>query len=37
VSGFYDRLLADVDGIKCGVAFEEQVVSEIPVGPRDVA
>jgi 5-formyltetrahydrofolate cyclo-ligase len=34
--GFYDRLLADVDGIKCGVAFEEQVVSEIPVGPRDV-
>jgi 5-formyltetrahydrofolate cyclo-ligase len=34
--GFYDRLLADVDGIKCGIAFDEQVVDEIPVGPQDV-
>jgi 5-formyltetrahydrofolate cyclo-ligase len=34
--GFYDRLLADVDGIKCGIAFDEQVVKEIPAGPRDV-
>ena len=34
--GFYDRLLADVDGIKCGIAFDEQVVKEIPTGPRDV-
>jgi 5-formyltetrahydrofolate cyclo-ligase len=34
--GFYDRLLADVDGIKCGIAFDEQVVDEIPAGPQDV-
>ena len=34
--GFYDRLLADVDGIKCGIAFDEQVVEEIPAGPRDI-
>jgi 5-formyltetrahydrofolate cyclo-ligase len=34
--GFYDRLLADVDGIKCGIAFDEQVAGEIPAGPRDV-
>jgi 5-formyltetrahydrofolate cyclo-ligase len=34
--GFYDRLLADVDGIKCGIAFDEQMVEEIPAGPQDV-
>jgi 5-formyltetrahydrofolate cyclo-ligase len=34
--GFYDRLLADVDGIKCGIAVDEQVVKEIPAGPQDV-
>lgn len=34
--GFYDRLLADVDGIKCGIAFDEQVVNEVPAGPSDV-
>jgi 5-formyltetrahydrofolate cyclo-ligase len=34
--GFYDRLLADADGIKCGIAFDEQMVKEIPAGPRDV-
>ena len=34
--GFYDRLLADVDGIKCGIALDEQVVEEIPAGPRDI-
>ncbi|MGB7749188.1 MAG: 5-formyltetrahydrofolate cyclo-ligase [Verrucomicrobiia bacterium] len=34
--GFYDRLLADVDGIKCGIAFDEQVVDEVPAGPHDV-
>jgi len=33
--GYYDRLLADVRGVKCGVAFDEQVVAEVPVGPRD--
>jgi 5-formyltetrahydrofolate cyclo-ligase len=34
--GYYDRLLAGVSGIKCGVAFDEQVVSEVPAGPHDV-
>jgi 5-formyltetrahydrofolate cyclo-ligase len=34
--GFYDRLLADVDGIKCGIAFDEQIAPEIPAGPQDV-
>ena len=34
--GFYDRLLADVRGVKCGVAFDEQLVNEVPVGPQDV-
>jgi 5-formyltetrahydrofolate cyclo-ligase len=34
--GFYDRLLADVDGIKCGIALDEQVVEEIPAGPSDI-
>ncbi len=34
--GYYDRLLADVCGLKCGVAFDEQIVDEVPVGPQDV-
>ena len=34
--GFYDRLLAAVRGTKCGVAFDEQLVEAIPVGPLDV-
>jgi 5-formyltetrahydrofolate cyclo-ligase len=34
--GFYDRLLADVAGIKCGIAFDEQVAGEIPAGSQDV-
>ena len=34
--GFYDRLLAAVPGAKCGVAFDCQVVSEIPVESHDV-
>ena len=34
--GFYDRLLAGVRGIKCGLAFDEQMVEAIPVGPHDV-
>ena len=33
--GFYDRLLPEVSGIKCGVAFDEQIVSSIPVEPHD--
>jgi 5-formyltetrahydrofolate cyclo-ligase len=34
--GFYDRLLSAVNGLKCGVAFDEQIVDAVPVGPRDV-
>jgi 5-formyltetrahydrofolate cyclo-ligase len=34
--GYYDRLLAGIQGRKCGVAFDWQVVSEIPVEPHDV-
>ncbi|MEK7782114.1 MAG: 5-formyltetrahydrofolate cyclo-ligase [Verrucomicrobiota bacterium] len=34
--GFYDRLLAGVRGTKCGVAFDEQLVDAVPVGPLDI-
>ena len=34
--GFYDRLLAEVSGKTCGVAFDQQLVSTIPVEPHDV-
>jgi 5-formyltetrahydrofolate cyclo-ligase len=34
--GFYDRLLVSLRGVKCGVAFDQQVVSELPVEPHDV-
>ena len=34
--GYYDRLLADVRGVKCGVAFDQQVADEVPTGPQDV-
>ena len=34
--GFYDRLLAEVRGHKCGVAFDEQIVAELPEEPHDV-
>ena len=34
--GFYDRLLTNVRGSKCGVAFEEQIVDAVPVGPLDI-
>ena len=34
--GFYDHLLADVRGVKCGIAFDEQVAGEIPAGPQDI-
>lgn len=33
--GFYDRLLRTVGGTKCGVAFDEQIVSNLPVEPHD--
>jgi len=34
--GFYDQLLAAVRGTTCGVAFEQQIVREVPVEPHDV-
>ena len=35
--GFYDRLLAEVTGVKCGVALNEQIVPELPEEPHDMA
>ncbi|MBM3838127.1 MAG: 5-formyltetrahydrofolate cyclo-ligase [Verrucomicrobia bacterium] len=34
--GYYDRLLASVPAIKCGVAFDQQITAELPVEPHDV-
>jgi 5-formyltetrahydrofolate cyclo-ligase len=34
--GFYDTLLAVMRGTTCGVAFDQQIVGEIPVEPHDV-
>lgn len=35
--GFYDRFLAhpEFDGTACAMAFEDQVVAKVPVGPLD--
>jgi 5-formyltetrahydrofolate cyclo-ligase len=35
--GFYDRLLAGIAGAKCGIAFDQQVVGQIPAERHDVA
>jgi 5-formyltetrahydrofolate cyclo-ligase len=35
--GFYDRLLVEVRGIKCGVAFELESELEIPAERHDIA
>lgn len=34
--GFYDRLLTGMRGLKCGVAFDEQIVTEVPTNAHDV-
>jgi len=34
--GYYDRLLAEMPGFKCGVAFDWQIVFEIPAEPHDI-
>jgi 5-formyltetrahydrofolate cyclo-ligase len=34
--GFYDQWLANHHGTMCGVAFDQQIVSEIPVEPHDI-
>lgn len=33
--GYYDRLLPALGGVKCGVAFDEQVLEDIPAEPHD--
>lgn len=35
--GFFDRFLAhpEFEGVACGIAFEEQVTPQVPVGPLD--
>jgi 5-formyltetrahydrofolate cyclo-ligase len=35
--GYYDRLLAGIAGVKCGVAFDQQVVGQIPAAGHDVS
>ena len=34
--GFYDRLLGGVHGMKCGIAFDEQVVKKFRLENTDV-
>jgi 5-formyltetrahydrofolate cyclo-ligase len=34
--GYYDQLLGALRGTTCGVAFEEQIVDEVPLEPHDV-
>lgn len=34
--GYYDRLLAEFSGFKCGVAFDCQMTDEFPLEPHDV-
>jgi 5-formyltetrahydrofolate cyclo-ligase len=33
--GFYDRLLEEVSGIKCGVGYDFQLLEKIPAEPHD--
>ena len=33
--GFYDRILAEVSGIKCGVCHDFQLLEKIPTEPHD--
>ena len=33
--GFYDRLLAETCGLKCGIAFDEQIAGEVPAEAHD--
>lgn len=34
--GFYDRLLAQIEGIKCGVAFDQQIIERVPAEGHDM-
>jgi 5-formyltetrahydrofolate cyclo-ligase len=33
--GYYDRMLAVMRGIRCGVAFDQQIVPEVPLASHD--
>jgi len=33
--GYYDRLLAEMGAFRCGIAWDEQILEEIPTGPGD--
>ncbi len=33
--GYYDRILSAVEGFKCGVCFDQQLVDQVPVEPHD--
>lgn len=35
--GFFDRLLAEVTGLKCGVALDEQLVEQVPAELHDIS
>ena len=35
--GYYDRMLAELPGVRCGVAFDLQVISELPLEPHDAS
>jgi len=34
--GYYDQLLGGLRGSMCGVAFDQQVVGEVPLAPHDI-
>jgi 5-formyltetrahydrofolate cyclo-ligase len=34
--GYYDALLRALSGTACGVAFDQQIVTEVPVAAHDV-
>jgi 5-formyltetrahydrofolate cyclo-ligase len=33
--GFYDRLLVETRGVKCGIAFDEQIAGDVPTETHD--
>ncbi len=34
--GFYDRLLSQISGTKCGVGFDQQIIEGVPIESHDV-
>jgi 5-formyltetrahydrofolate cyclo-ligase len=34
--GFYDQLLKNFCGVKCGIAFDEQILTKIPTQSQDI-